>query len=312
MIYSAALISASETTTMVDITGHGVYVSDSDIYAEQMTRTRAALYADVREVTDGLGITGMSKLPKFALAGMVADWATGTRQGQRELDARRAATALATTLVDVTIALLEERGETDPLLIHSTVKRVVVAWYVGDMQKAAGTDEWDQLNLECQAVLDAARRLLVNGKGIVDAKHDSPQDVAQAAAQRVAVYGNPGASLPDFSCCVKGEYDEPSTPQFNVIAEGFVYADGTVVGTAADVQLHPSRHQGPFGEPTAADLRYEVRPYGRSDYGVYDNTRKADYQLVTGPWDRENADNLAAKYNAGEIERPYVISRHGH
>lgn len=288
MIYSAALISASETTTTIDITGHGVYVSDSDIYAEQMTRTRAALYADVREVTDPLGITGMSKLPKFALAGMVADWATGTRQGQRELAARRAeidasdaalakAEKLADSLVTITLAMLEERGEIDPRLIHSTVKRVVEAWYTGDMQDAAGTDEWNRLDLECQAVLDAATRLLVNGKGICLVCDDTHQEAAQAA------------------------HEAP----FGVVAEGFVYADGTVVGINCDVQVHH--------EPTPANLRYEVRPYGALSYGVYDNTRRDNYQLVTAPWDRESADNLAAKYNAvGNLDAPIVISRYGH
>lgn len=128
MIYSAALIQDSETSVVVDITGHGVYAPDKDLYVEAMTRTRPDLYQEVKAVTDAMGITGISKLPKFALAAMVADWKTATmadKQARAELAAQQ-----AKELVDQVAPVVEESqpvnvyvhwtgGTTDSFLMHT-------------------------------------------------------------------------------------------------------------------------------------------------------------------------------------------------
>jgi hypothetical protein len=71
-----------------EIAAHGSFTHDSDLLAEQMTRSRADLYAEVTMRLDGDGITGLSKLRKHELAAMIADWATATRNNEREHQAR--------------------------------------------------------------------------------------------------------------------------------------------------------------------------------------------------------------------------------
>lgn len=87
------------TRSRTEIAAHGTFIHDADLLAEQMTRTRADLYTEVTTRLDGDGITGLSKLRKHELAAMVADWATGTRDNERESAARSAAPTAAQRLV---------------------------------------------------------------------------------------------------------------------------------------------------------------------------------------------------------------------
>lgn len=125
MIYSAALIQDSETTVVVDITGHGVYSPDKDLYAEAMTRTRPDLYQEVKAVTDAMGIKGMSKLPKFALAAMVADWKTATLE-DKQARAERAAQQ-AKELVDQVAPVVEDSQPVN-VYVHRTDGTTDVIW----------------------------------------------------------------------------------------------------------------------------------------------------------------------------------------
>lgn len=76
------------TRTKTNIAVHGSFTHDTDLLAEQMTRTRADLYTEVKTRLDGDGITGLSKLRKHELAAMLADWATASRDNEREYQAK--------------------------------------------------------------------------------------------------------------------------------------------------------------------------------------------------------------------------------
>lgn len=77
-----------EIRTQTQVHPHGLFIHAADILAETMTRTKASLYTEVKERLDGDGITGLSKLRKFELAAMIADWDTSTRDNERDLAQR--------------------------------------------------------------------------------------------------------------------------------------------------------------------------------------------------------------------------------
>jgi hypothetical protein len=64
---------------------HGTYQYDQDILDVQMGRTRDDLSREVKERTDGMAIKGLSKLRKFELAAMVAEWETASRENEQYL-----------------------------------------------------------------------------------------------------------------------------------------------------------------------------------------------------------------------------------
>ena len=127
--------------TSIYIAGHGTYTSDTDLYNEALhLRTRPDLYQEVREVTEGMGITGYSKLRKFELAAMVAEWATGSRREARATEEREAA-SLAEA---VTIA--NARSDAEDVVAAAEVDAYIEA---AERRAAAGAD------LSVQARIDA-------------------------------------------------------------------------------------------------------------------------------------------------------------
>lgn len=72
----------TQATVAIDVPGWGRYVSDQDLFDREMTRTRASLLREVldrcvEEMGDSTRIRGLRKIH---LAGMLADFATGSRR----------------------------------------------------------------------------------------------------------------------------------------------------------------------------------------------------------------------------------------
>jgi hypothetical protein len=55
---------------------HGTFSYDEKVYAHTMTLSRPVLYARVKGIYDGTGITGLATLKKAELAAIVSDAAT--------------------------------------------------------------------------------------------------------------------------------------------------------------------------------------------------------------------------------------------
>lgn len=127
----AAIIRITKT-----IGTHGTFVFDSDLFESARLRTKVDLYREVREGSPE--VTGWSKLRKDELAVVVADWATGTRDNERDAAGDDADFNALVDEVDPTSTLREREARTPavpdlaPVLDDAAAERLWNATFPSD------------------------------------------------------------------------------------------------------------------------------------------------------------------------------------